>query len=101
MIDVRVTLQADDGAVIFVQLNGGLDARQGFELPMAVYVAPLSETGEERYVRGLTGSRRSGRDLAPTPPLNRQPTDVAWVFDWPPSDPGHIHFPQLPGRPCP
>jgi len=48
-VDVRVTLQTEDGAVIFVQYNGRLDASQGLQFPMTAYVAPRFETGDERY----------------------------------------------------
>jgi hypothetical protein len=48
-IDVRWTLRTDDGAVIFVQFNGRLDASQGWQFPMTVYFAPRFETGDERY----------------------------------------------------
>ena len=49
MVDVRATLQTDDGAIIFVQYNGRLDTSQGLQFPMTAYVAPLFETGDERY----------------------------------------------------
>jgi hypothetical protein len=48
-VDVRVTLQTDDGAVIFVQYNGRLDASPGLQFPMTGFVAPRFETGDERY----------------------------------------------------
>jgi hypothetical protein len=48
-VDVRVTLQTDDGAVIFVQYNGRMDASRGLQFPMTAYVAPRFETGDERY----------------------------------------------------
>jgi|SRR5215471_2341237 len=48
-VDVRVTLQTDDDAVIFVQYDGRLDASQGLQFPMTAYVAPRFETGDERY----------------------------------------------------
>ena len=48
-VDARVTLQTDDGAVIFVQYNGRLDASPGSQFPMTAYVAPRFETGDERY----------------------------------------------------
>jgi len=48
-VDVRATLQTDDGAVIFVQYNGRLDTSQGWQFPMTAYVAPRFETGDERY----------------------------------------------------
>jgi Protein of unknown function (DUF3237) len=48
-VDVRATLQTDDGAVIFVQYNGRLDTSRGWQFPMTAYVAPRFETGDERY----------------------------------------------------
>jgi hypothetical protein len=48
-VDVRATLQTDDGAIIFVKYNGRLDVSQGLQFPMTAYVAPLFETGDERY----------------------------------------------------
>ena len=48
-VDVRMALQTDDGAVIFVQYNGRMDLSQGFQFPMTAYVAPRFETGDERY----------------------------------------------------
>jgi Protein of unknown function (DUF3237) len=47
LLDVRLTLRTHDGATVFVQYNGRLDASTGF--PMAVYVAPRFETADERY----------------------------------------------------
>jgi len=49
MVDVRATLQTDDGAIIFVQYNGRMDTSQGLRFPMTAYVAPVFETGDERY----------------------------------------------------
>lgn len=49
MVDVRATLQTDDGAIIFVQYNGRMDTSRGLQFPMTAYVAPLFETGDERY----------------------------------------------------
>ena len=48
-LDIREALRTDDGAVIFVQYNGRLDASQGLQFPMTIYVAPRFETGDERY----------------------------------------------------
>lgn len=47
-LDVRATIETDDGAVIFAQYNGRSDVSQG---PGAapIYVAPRFETGDERY----------------------------------------------------
>ena len=47
-LDVRFTFQTDDGAVVFVHYTGRTDLR-GFPEPAPVYVAPLFETGDERY----------------------------------------------------
>ena len=43
-IDVRLTLETDDGAVVFVHYQGRGDAATGI-----TYSAPLFETGDERY----------------------------------------------------
>jgi Protein of unknown function (DUF3237) len=48
-VDARATLQTDDGAVIFVQYNGRMDTSRGLQFPMTAYVAPVFETGDERY----------------------------------------------------
>jgi hypothetical protein len=48
-LDVRATLQTDDGAIIFMQYNGRFDASQGLQFPLTIYVAPRFETGDERY----------------------------------------------------
>ena len=48
-VDVRATFRTDDGATIFVQYHGRLDASQGLEPPLTLYVAPRFETGDERY----------------------------------------------------
>lgn len=45
-IDVRITWETDDGAVIFVQYNGRLDMTAS---PPVAYVAPRFDTGDERY----------------------------------------------------
>jgi len=42
-------LQTADGAIIFVQYNGRMDTSQGLRFPMTAYVAPVFETGDERY----------------------------------------------------
>ena len=47
-IDVRATLETDDGALIYVQYRGRSDVTSGIgALPM--YVAPTFETSDERY----------------------------------------------------
>ena len=48
-IDVRATFRTHDGAIVFTQYHGRLDARKGLEPPATVYVAPRFETGDERY----------------------------------------------------
>ena len=48
-LDIRETLRTDDGATIFVQYHGRLDASQGLQFPMTIYVAPRFETGDERH----------------------------------------------------
>ena len=48
-IDVRAILLTHDGARIFVQYNGRLDASRGWQFPMTVYTAPRFETGDKRY----------------------------------------------------
>ena len=47
-LDVRVTLETDDGALIFMHYSGRLDLSEGFGARPA-YTAPLFETGDERY----------------------------------------------------
>jgi hypothetical protein len=47
-VDARLTLRTHDGATVFVQYSGRLDASRGF--PLTGYVAPLFETTDERYV---------------------------------------------------
>lgn len=48
-LDVRATFRTDDGATIFTHYYGRLDASQGPQLPMTIYVAPRFETGDQRY----------------------------------------------------
>jgi hypothetical protein len=48
-LDIRETLRTDDGAIIFVQYHGKLDASRGMQFPITIYVAPRFETGDERY----------------------------------------------------
>src|SRR5437870_2247585 len=47
-LDVRVTFETDDGAVVFAQYNGRLDTSKGIG-GAPVYAAPRFETGDERY----------------------------------------------------
>jgi hypothetical protein len=48
-LDIRTTFRTNDGAIIFGQYYGRVDASQGMDLPMTIYVAPRFETGDERY----------------------------------------------------
>ncbi len=48
-LDVRFTLETDDGALVFVQYHGRCDVSQGMAAPGSVYAAPRFETGDERY----------------------------------------------------
>lgn len=47
-IDVRMTLRTDDGALIYVQYGGRLDLANRAN-GLHAYVAPVFETGDERY----------------------------------------------------
>jgi len=47
-LDVRATLETDDGALIFVQHNGRCDFSDP-GAPGPVYTTPRFETGDERY----------------------------------------------------
>jgi hypothetical protein len=47
-LDVRGTLETDDGALIFVHYTGRLDLSEGFGA-RPIYTAPLFDTGDERY----------------------------------------------------
>jgi hypothetical protein len=44
-LDVRVTLETDDGALILVQYRGRTNVGSGGQ----IFVAPLFETGDPRY----------------------------------------------------
>lgn len=48
ILDVRMTLRTDDGALIFVQYGGRLDMANR-ENGLNAYCAPTFETGDERY----------------------------------------------------
>ena len=48
LMDVRLTLETDDGALIYVSYNGRVDLSQGLEGATA-YTTPRFETGDERY----------------------------------------------------
>ena len=67
VIDVRVTMETDDGAVIFAQYNGRMDVSAGIG-GKPVYVAPRFETGDPRYawlnlVQAVGKGRLSGTSL--------------------------------------
>jgi hypothetical protein len=47
-LDVRATLETDDGALIFTHYNGRVDVSQGIG-KSPVYTAPLFDTGDARY----------------------------------------------------
>ena len=47
-LDVRATIETDDGAVIYAHYSGRTDIRQGPGVA-PIYCAPLFETGDERY----------------------------------------------------
>jgi uncharacterized protein DUF3237 len=46
-LDVRATMETDDGAVIYVAYQGRRDFSQGLDAP--IYTAPKFDTGDERY----------------------------------------------------
>jgi len=46
-LDVRATVETDDGALVFVSYQGRRDFSQGMDAP--IYTAPRFETGDERY----------------------------------------------------
>ena len=48
LMDVRLTLETDDGALIYVSYNGRVDLSGGLDGATA-YTAPRFETGDERY----------------------------------------------------
>ena len=47
-VDVRLTLETDDGAAIYTHYNGRIDTSEGFGA-RPIYAAPLFETGDHRY----------------------------------------------------
>ena len=47
-LDVRVTLETDDGAAVYMHYSGRLDLSEGFGAK-PIYNAPLFETGDARY----------------------------------------------------
>lgn len=48
LMDVRFTIETDDGALIYVSYGGRVDLSTGLEGAI-VYTAPRFETGDERY----------------------------------------------------
>jgi Protein of unknown function (DUF3237) len=48
LMDVRETIETDDGALIYVSYEGRIDISAGLEGATA-YTAPRFETGDERY----------------------------------------------------
>jgi hypothetical protein len=48
IIDVRMTVRTDDGALIYITYGGRLDLSNPAQ-GITAYVAPLFETGDERY----------------------------------------------------
>jgi len=62
-LDVRLTLETDDGALIFVQYNGKVDLSVGAG-KAPVYVAPRFETGDSRYA-WLNKLQAVGKGVAP------------------------------------
>ena len=49
MLDIRATFRTSDGAVVFGQYHGRMDASDGMDLPKTIYVTPRFETGDQRY----------------------------------------------------
>jgi hypothetical protein len=71
IIDARMTLKTDDGALIYVQYGGRLDLSD-VKAGITAYVAPVFETGDERYAwlnriqavgKGKITMRADGGDL--------------------------------------
>lgn len=46
--DVRLAIETDDGATVFIAYHGRADLSRGF-VEATVYVAPRFETADERY----------------------------------------------------
>jgi hypothetical protein len=46
-LDVRMTVETDDGAVVYLTYSGRRDFSQGMDAP--IYTAPRFETGDDRY----------------------------------------------------
>ena len=50
LIDIRLTLETEDGALIYVEYQGRRDFSQVYEgVDAPVYIAPRFETSDERY----------------------------------------------------
>jgi Protein of unknown function (DUF3237) len=50
LIDIRLTLETDDGALIYVEYQGRRNFSQVYEgVDAPVYIAPRFETSDERY----------------------------------------------------
>lgn len=63
-MDVRLTLETDDGALIYMEYGGRRDFSQiapGLDTP--VYIAPRFETSDERY-RWLNKIQAIGKGVA-------------------------------------
>ncbi len=66
-LDVRATLETDDGALIFVQYNGRADFSDP-AAPGPVFTTPRFETGDERYawlnkLQAVMKGRSDGRSM--------------------------------------
>lgn len=66
-LDVRATLETDDGALVFVQYNGRFDLSDP-AAPGPVYTTPRFETGDPRYawlnkVQAVMKGRSDGGSL--------------------------------------
>ena len=64
-LDVRVLVETDDGALVFIQYNGRVDTN---DLGAPVYAAPRFETGDDRYrwlnkVQAVAKGRLDGSTL--------------------------------------
>jgi hypothetical protein len=66
-LDVRATLETDDGALVFIQYNGRVDFSDPAR-PGPVYATPRFETGDARYawlnkVQAVMKGRSNGKTL--------------------------------------
>lgn len=48
-LDIRGTLQTDDGAIVYVNYYGKADLSKGLVFPVTIYVAPRFEASAPRY----------------------------------------------------